>query len=261
MSMRLAMGVEYDGRDYAGWQFQRHASSVQAVVEKALSRVADHPISVTCAGRTDAGVHALGQVIHFDTTVHRPLRGWLLGTTSWLPRDVAVVWVRSVPDSFSARFSATGRRYRYILLPRVTRPGLLNGRVAWTHRSLDAERMHEAAQPLVGEHDFSAFRAIGCQARHPYREVTEIRVTRNGPYILLDVAANAFLHHMVRNIAGVLMSIGSGERPVYWAREVLEGRDRTLGGVTAPSQGLYLVAVDYPAPFGLPTPPPPPAFA
>ncbi|MEX0730890.1 MAG: tRNA pseudouridine(38-40) synthase TruA [Aquisalimonadaceae bacterium] len=259
--MRLAMGVEYDGRAYAGWQFQRHAPSVQATLERALGRVANMPVSVTCAGRTDAGVHALGQVINFDTTAQRPLRGWLLGVTSQLPDDIAVTWVREVSAEFSARFTATGRSYRYIILPRVTRPGLLNGRVAWTHRTLDAARMDEAAQVLVGEHDFSAFRAIGCQARHPWREITRISVSRHGPYIHLDVSANAFLHHMVRNIAGVLMAIGAGEQPVDWARQVLDGRDRTLGGVTAPAQGLYLVAVDYPETFELPASPPPPAFS
>lgn len=259
--MRLAMGIEYDGRAYAGWQFQRHAPSVQAALERAISRVANAPVSVTCAGRTDAGVHALGQVIHFDTVAVRPLRGWLLGVTSGLPDDIAVTWVREVADAFSARFSATGRSYRYIILPRATRPGLLNGRVAWTCRDLDAASMHAAAQALVGEHDFNAFRAIGCQAPHARREITRISVGYHGPFIHLDVSANAFLHHMVRNIAGVLMAIGAAEQSVNWAQQVLEGRDRTQGGVTAPAEGLYMVAVDYPDCFGLPAPPPPPAFA
>lgn len=259
--MRLAIGIEYDGRAYAGWQFQRHAPSVQQALEGALAHVANGPVPVTCAGRTDAGVHAVGQVIHFDTDAVRPLRGWLLGVTSKLPDDISVTWVRQVSNDFSARFSATGRSYRYILLPRATRPGLLSGRVAWTCRDMDAGMMDEAAQALVGEHDFSAYRAIGCQALHPRREITRIRVYRHGPYIHLDISANAFLHHMVRNIAGVLMAIGAGEQPINWARQVLEGRDRTLGGVTAPAEGLYMVAVDYPEGFGLPAPPPAPAFA
>ncbi len=259
--MRLAMGIEYDGRRYAGWQTQRHAPSVQAALERALSGVADQPVNVTCAGRTDAGVHALGQVVHFDTPALRPLHGWLLGTTSALPDDIAVTWVRKVPDSFSARYSAVARSYRYVILSRPTRPGLLQGRVAWTWKKLDAEPMQEAAQTLVGEHDFSSFRAIGCQARHAVREVTLIAIRQEAPFIYLDVTANAFLHHMVRNIAGVLMAIGSGDHPPSWAEQVLRARDRARGGVTAPAAGLYLVAVDYPGEFGLPSPPAPPVFA
>jgi tRNA pseudouridine38-40 synthase len=259
--MRIAMGVEYDGCRYAGWQTQRHAPSIQQAVEAAIAKVANHPVSVTCAGRTDAGVHALGQVIHFDTSSTRSEHGWRLGVTSNLPDDIAVTWAMTVADDFSARFSAMARSYRYAILSRPVRPGLLNGRVAWTWKSLDAAMMHQAAQCLVGEHDFTSFRAAQCQARHARREVTAIRLQRHGDFIYLDVTANAFLHHMVRNIAGALMAVGSGDQPVFWVEEALRARDRTLAGITAPAEGLYFVAAHYPERFGLPTKPRPPAFA
>nr|WP_282571234.1 tRNA pseudouridine(38-40) synthase TruA [Methylonatrum kenyense] len=257
----MALGIEYDGGRYAGWQHQRHATSVQEMLEAALSRVADHRVAVTCAGRTDAGVHAVGQVVHFDTDAQRDLHGWLLGVTSNLPDDIAVTWVRQVPADFDARFSATGRCYRYVILSRPTRPGLLHGRVSWIWKQLDAKVMQRAGAALVGEHDFTSYRAIGCQARHARRCITRLQVTADGPFIYLDVAANAFLHHMVRNIAGVLMTIGAGEAAPEWAAQVLAARDRTAGGVTAPAAGLYMVAVDYPQRFGLPPAPPPPVFA
>ncbi len=259
--MRLALGVEYDGGRYAGWQTQRHAVSVQETLERALARVADHPVAVTCAGRTDAGVHAAGQVVHFDTEVQRDLHGWLLGATSNLPDDIAITWVRPVPPDFDARFSATARRYRYVILSRPTRPGLLHGRVSWTWKSLDAAAMQQAARALVGEHDFTSYRAIGCQARHARRCITELLVRADGRFVYVDVAANAFLHHMVRNIVGVLMAIGAGDAAPEWAAEVLAARDRTAGGVTAPAAGLYMVAVDYPQRFELPDPPAAPVFA
>ncbi len=246
------MCVEYDGSAFAGWQRQRHAPSVQAVVEDAIARVADHPVTVTCAGRTDAGVHALGQVIHFETGARRSNHGWRLGVSSNLPATVAVPWAMPVADEFNARFSATARSYRYVILSRPVRPGLLHGRVAWTWKPLDAGAMHEAAQCLVGEHDFSSFRAVQCQARHARREITQITVSRSADFIHLDVTANAFLHHMVRNIAGALMAVGSGDQSVRWIREVLQARDRTAAGVTAPAGGLYFVAAHYPERFGLP---------
>lgn len=259
--MRLALGIEYDGRRYAGWQTQRHAASIQQAVERALGRVANHPVAVTCAGRTDAGVHAVGQVVHFDSEAQRDLHGWLLGVTSNLPEDIAVTWVRPVAADFDARFSATGRCYRYVILSRPTRPGLLHGRVSWTWKQLDAGAMQQAAQALIGEHDFTSYRAIGCQARHARRCITRLRVSADGPFVYLDVAANAFLHHMVRNIAGVLMAIGAGEATPDWAGEVLAARDRTAGGITAPAAGLYMVAVDYSSRFGLPAQPAAPVFA
>jgi tRNA pseudouridine38-40 synthase len=250
--MRIAAGVEYDGRRFHGWQAQGDERCVQDTVEAALSRVADARIRVSCAGRTDAGVHALGQVVHFDTQVHRPERAWVLGANTALPNDVSLLWARPVPDGFSARFSALSRSYRYLILDRSARSSLLAGRVTWIHRGLDAEAMRIAAEPLLGTHDFSSYRALGCQAKHPVRTITELRVRRVGEVIELRVTANAFLHHMVRNIAGVLIAIGRGDRDVGWAREVLERRDRTQGGATAPPDGLYLEHVEYPAELGLP---------
>ncbi|ROR32836.1 tRNA pseudouridine(38-40) synthase TruA [Inmirania thermothiophila] len=252
--MRVALGVEYDGSAFRGWQAQDGERTVQAELERALSVVADAPVRVVCAGRTDAGVHATAQVVHFDTEARRSPRSWVLGANVNLPPDVGVRWAREVPEAFHARFSATARRYRYVILNRMDRPALARGRVAWVHRPLDAARMAEAAAHLVGEHDFSAFRAVACQARHPVRELRELTVRRAGDLVILEAEANAFLHHMVRNIAGVLIDIGRGKRPPSWAREVLEGRDRTRGGFTAPPEGLYLVAVRYPAHFGIPEP-------
>ena len=260
-TMRIAMGVEYDGSRFAGWQTQAHADTVQARVERALGRVADEVVAVTCAGRTDAGVHAAGQVIHFDTLAKRPAHGWVLGGTSNLPKDISLLWAKSVPDGFSARFSATGRTYRYAILNRRVRPAILRSHVTWFHKPLEAERMDAAAQALIGEHDFSSYRAVACQARHPRRQVTAIRVWRGGDYVYIDISANAFLHHMVRNIAGVLMAVGCGEQPISWPADLLDARDRTRGGVTAPAEGLYLVSVAYPPAFELPEPSPPPVFA
>jgi tRNA pseudouridine38-40 synthase len=250
--MRVAIGVEYDGRRFHGWQAQGDERCVQDIVEAALSRVADEPIRVRCAGRTDAGVHALGQVIHFDTQVQRHERAWVLGGNTALPNDVNLLWAREVPETFNARFSAVDRSYRYLILDRSARSSLLGGRVTWIHRALDAEAMRVAATPLLGTHDFSSYRAIGCQAKHPVRTITALSVTRRGELIELALTANAFLHHMVRNIAGVLIAIGRGDRPVGWAQEVLELRNRTLGGATAPPDGLYLAHVGYPPEFGLP---------
>jgi len=251
--MRIAMGIEYDGSDFHGWQVQESGlRTVQEVLEQAVSRVADHPLIVHCAGRTDAGVHALGQVIHFETGACRPMRAWVLGCNVSLPPDVSVGWARPVEDDFHARFSATGRHYRYDILNRPTRSALQRSRALWSHRPLDEGRMQEAALDLVGTHDFSSYRALGCQAHSPVRTLHYLEVRRQGERIAIELGANAFLHHMVRNIVGVLMAIGRGERPPTWAREILELRDRTRGGVTAPPQGLYLSQVDYPAHFGLP---------
>ncbi|MEJ2591037.1 MAG: tRNA pseudouridine(38-40) synthase TruA [Candidatus Thiodiazotropha sp.] len=249
--MKIALGVEYDGSAFHGWQFQGDVRSVQESLELALSRVADHPVTVHCAGRTDTGVHATGQVVHFETAAVRSDRSWILGTNSNLPDDVSVSWARQMPDDFHARFSAVGRHYQYRIINRGYRSALWRNRAVWIHHPLDAAAMHRAAQRLVGTHDFSSYRALGCQAKHPVRTIHSLTVRREGEMVVMDVHANAFLHHMVRNIAGVLIAVGKGEQAETWAEEVLALRDRTLGGVTAPPQGLCLTRVDYPPEFGL----------
>jgi tRNA pseudouridine38-40 synthase len=250
--MRIAAIVEYDGSAFCGWQWQDDAPSVQAAVEAALSQVANAPLRVITAGRTDSGVHASGQVIHFDTDAQRTSRAWIRGANSNLPPQVALLWAREVDPEFHARFSATGRGYRYVILNRSIRPTFLARRVTHEYRPLDVARMQQAAALLVGTHDFSSYRAIQCQARSPVRELRRLEVRREGDFVAITAEANAFLHHMVRNLAGVLMSIGAGEREPDWARQVLEARDRTLGGITASPHGLYLMTVDYPEAFGIP---------
>jgi tRNA pseudouridine38-40 synthase len=250
---RLALGVEYDGSGFAGWQFQSHARSVQGDLQQALSQVADHPVELTAAGRTDAGVHALEMVAHFDTSAERPLHAWVLGTNANVAPEISVLWAHVVPGDFHARHQATARRYHYRILDRRVRPALERQRVCWIRHELDAGRMHAAAQVLVGHHDFSAFRAAECQSPTPLRKLTDVSVERNGPYVDLRLCANAFLHHMVRNIAGSLILVGRGERPVEWLQEVLLGRDRREAGPTAPPEGLYFAGADYPAGFGLPS--------
>lgn len=231
---------------------QQGVRTVQATLEAALTKVANHPVRTTCAGRTDTGVHALGQVVHFDTQAQRNPRNWILGCNTHLPEDVNVRWARPVPAGFSARFSAQSRHYCYWILNRPVRSSLLAHRATWVHRPLDAGLMQQAAQALVGEHDFSSYRALGCQAKSPIRTLYQLVAQRQGNRIQLQLHANAFLHHMVRNIAGVLIAIGQGDRPVSWAEEILQRRDRTQGGVTAPPDGLYLTQVEYPEAFGLP---------
>ena len=252
--MRIAIGIEYDGTAYNGWQRQRTGLGVQECLEKAISAVADQVVEVTCAGRTDTGVHASGQVGHFDTASDRSDRGWLLGANTNLPDDVNVTWVMRVPDEFHARFSATSRSYRYVILNRLVRSALYRRRAWWVHQDLDHERMNAAAQLLVGEHDFSSFRAAGCQASSATREINSISVSREDDWVILDVTANAFLQHMVRNIMGSLVAIGSGEEGKDWLPVVLESRDRKRGGVAAPPHGLTLVRVDYPDEYGIPPP-------
>jgi tRNA pseudouridine38-40 synthase len=249
--MRFACAVEYDGAGFSGWQRQAHARSVQGAVEQALSFVADHSVQVSCAGRTDAGVHATWQVVHFDTEARRSERSWLLGANANLPGDVRLLQLQPVDDRFHARFSAQTRSYRYVILNRAVQSALLRHRVAWEHRLLDEADMQQGARYLVGEHDFSSFRAVACQAKSPVRTVHRLEVGRRGDLVYLDVEANAFLHHMVRNIAGVLMTVGRGDRQADWVDEVLQHRDRARGGVTAPASGLYLVGVSYPPRHGL----------
>ena len=255
--MRIAVGVEYDGSRFCGWQLQEDGvRTVQGAVESALGKVANHEVRVICAGRTDTGVHATEQVIHFDSDAARDERAWVFGANANLPKDVVLLWAKPVSDEFHARFSAIRRSYRYVIFTREVRPTFLAGRVTWHHHDLDIERMQQAGNLLLGEHDFSSYRAIACQAKSPVRTLHRLEVSRQGPFIFIDVEANAFLHHMVRNIAGVLMSIGASEKPVEWSREVLEARDRTLGGVTAHPSGLYLTSVGYPEEFGIPQLPP-----
>ena len=250
--LRIALGLEYDGTAYNGWQRQRTGMGVQERVENALQVVANENIEVTCAGRTDTGVHASGQVVHFDTSSERSNRSWLLGANSNLPDDISVIWAQPVDDGFHARFSATSRSYEYLLLNRPERSSLYRHRAWWVYTDLDVERMHRAAQALVGRHDFSAYRAAGCQASTATRDIASLSVTVDKNWIRLRVTANAFLQHMVRNIMGTLVTIGSGEKAEEWAAEVLESRDRKKGGVAAPPHGLTLVDVKYPREFKLP---------
>jgi tRNA pseudouridine38-40 synthase len=228
--------------------------TLQQVTEAALGRVAAEPVSLTCAGRTDAGVHARGQVAHFDTHAARTMRAWMLGANSELPADVSVSWAVPVPAHFHARYCAEARTYRYLISNRLARPALLAARTAWVHRPLDHERMREAALALLGAHDFSAFRSAECQAKSPVRRMERIEVLRLGDAVVIEATANAFLHHMMRNIAGLLIAIGRGDLPLEFAGEVLAGRDRTRNAATAPAAGLYLLAVRYPAAFALPPP-------
>ncbi|MCP4127976.1 MAG: tRNA pseudouridine(38-40) synthase TruA [Gammaproteobacteria bacterium] len=249
--MRYAVGVEYDGTAFHGWQIQLGVNTVQEQLQNALSTVANHPVSVQCAGRTDAGVHAFGQVVHFDSDANRNSRNWLLGTNVNLPDDVNIKWILPVPDDFHARFSAISRSYRYVIYNGAIRSSILRNRAVLERRKLDLDRMKSAAMALVGTHDFSSFRAVACQAKNPVRTLSRLELSRSEDMISIELSANAFLHHMVRNIAGVLITIGCGEQPVGWAQQVLEHRDRTLGGITAPAQGLYLTHVGYPSEFGL----------
>lgn len=250
--MRIAAIVEYDGSNFSGWQRQEHARSVQGVVEDALSMVANEPVRVTVAGRTDAGVHGLAQVIHFDTSAARSEYSWVRGANSNLPSDVALLWAAPVDDGFHARYSATGRHYHYVILNRPIRPTYLARHVTHEFRLLDVKPMQEAARYLIGEHDFTSFRAAECQAKSPVRELRALEVTRHGELVHVRAHANAFLQHMVRNLAGVLITIGAGERAPGWAREVLEARDRAAGGVTAAPDGLYLREIEYPDSFKIP---------
>lgn len=250
--MRVALGVEYDGTAYNGWQRQKSGVGIQTLVEEAVGSVADETVDVVCAGRTDAGVHASAQVVHFDTVAKRTGRSWLLGVNSELPEDININWVAFVDDDFHARYSATSRTYRYFIRNRAVRSALSRNRAWWVFEPLDEAAMREAASFLLGEHDFSAFRAAGCQASTPVREIQRIEVSRDGDWLGVTVTANAFLKHMVRNLVGLLVAVGKGDEEPSWAKAVLAGRDRTRGGVAAPAHGLTLVAVNYPARFNIP---------
>ncbi|MBX2824256.1 MAG: tRNA pseudouridine(38-40) synthase TruA [Gammaproteobacteria bacterium] len=250
--MRYAIAIEYNGSAFCGWQRQKHSGSVQEVVEAALSKVADHPVTLVCAGRTDTGVHALAQIAHFDTLATRPDRAWTFGVNTHLPASVSVHWVKRMPDDFHARFAATERSYRYSILNRNTRPGYLREYLAWVSGELDAESMHLAAQTLVGTHDFSAFRSADCQAPHANRTMHCVQVEQAGELVHIHVRGNAFLHNMIRIMAGSLIRVGLDEKPSYWIKELLDGKDRTRAGMTAPPQGLCFMQAHYPEAWGVP---------
>jgi tRNA pseudouridine38-40 synthase len=251
---RVAAVLEYDGTEFAGWQSQAHAVSIQDAVQAALSFVAGQPITVICAGRTDRGVHAVGQVIHFDTDALRTPRAWVLGANTKLPPSIALQWAGEVTPGFHARHKAIRRIYRYCILNRSARSALQRTRAAWIHRPLDAAAMYAAAQALIGEHDFSAFRSVECQSKSTIRRVDAIEVMRDGDYLWVQITANAYLHHMVRNIVGTLLDVQREANPAAAMQKVLEGADRRYAGATAPAAGLYLWRVEYPEVFGIPAP-------
>ncbi|PCI37263.1 MAG: tRNA pseudouridine(38-40) synthase TruA [Thiotrichales bacterium] len=250
--MKMALGIEYDGSTFSGWQRQPHRATVQQVVETALQRIAQQPIKVVTAGRTDARVHALAQVVHFTTDTTRTLYSWVNGTNSYLPQGVRVIWARVVPDDFDARYSAISRSYRYIIYNHTVRPALLAGRVSWYHRVLDVAKMQQAAQYWLGEHDFSSMRAASCQSKSAVREITALKLTQDRRFIFIDVSANAFLQHMIRNMVGTLLPIGYGDKPVLWAKEILDAKNRSTAGATALPDGLYLRKVVYPDRYKIP---------
>lgn len=243
--MRIALVIEYDGSGFFGWQSQSGGNTVQDAVEAAVSVVADMPTRVVCAGRTDTGVHALAQVVHFDTDAVRPLSAWVRGVNAHLPETVAVRHAQLMSAEFHARFSATGRRYRYLLLNRPQRPGVSHRRVGWYHRPLDLGMMQTAALSVLGEQDFTAFRSAECQAKSPVRTLHQLAIQREGELFIFDLHANAFLHHMVRNLVGSLIMVGSGKYPPQWMADILAGRDRSLAAPTFSPAGLYLTGVDY----------------
>lgn len=252
ISGRLALGLSYRGSRYHGWQSQTDGQTVQDAVERALSMFADVPLTTVCAGRTDARVHALNQVVHLDSPVQREAFSWVRGTNRYLPEDIAVQWAQPVAADFHARFHARGRRYRYVLLQSAVRPSLESGLVGWVFEELDAQRMRAAAQLLVGEHDFSSFRSSECQARSPVKTIRSIEITRRGHYWCFDFDASAYLHHMVRNIMGCLIAVGSARHAVPWLAEVLAARDRKAAAPTFAAEGLYFVGPYYDAHLGLP---------
>ena len=258
--MKYAACIEYDGTPYYGWQRLSHGPSVQAEVEQALSKLANHTIELTCSGRTDSGVHGIGQIVHFESDAERSIKAWKMGCNRNLPDDISMRWVQTMPDDFHARFSAKSRRYRYIILNQITRPAIIYNKVCWFKDALNADLMHQAAQLLLGENDFSSFRAAGCQAKHAMRELQSISVSREGQYVYVDIVANAFLHHMVRNIVGSLFDVGKEAKPVTWFTELLQLKDRNQAGITAPACGLYFVSVEYPEQFILPEVAEPPFF-
>jgi tRNA pseudouridine38-40 synthase len=250
--MRIALGVEYDGSGYNGWQSQPDVPNVQDALQMALSEIAGESIAILAAVRTDTGVHALEQVIHFDTNTDRPLTAWMRGTNAMLPKDIAVLWAHPVSDEFHARFSAQARSYQYVLINRPSRTAVHHGKVGWFHLPLDVAAMRTAAKYLLGEHDFSAFRSSQCQAKTPLKNLAQLDIQQQGDTIIFNLTANAFLHHMVRNILGCLLYVGKGKYPPDWVREVLEGRERKFAAPTFAPDGLYLRHITYDPKWQLP---------
>lgn len=248
---RIVLGIEYDGSAYAGWQWQTAKTTLQGTLEAALSKIANRPICVVCAGRTDAGVHALEQVIHFDCEIEREAKAWVMGGNSYLADDIRILWSKPAVSDFHARYSAIARFYRYVILNRPMKSALLRSQATWCYQTLDADKMHLAAQSLIGEHDFSSFRAQGCQSKSPNRMMHFIDVYRRNDTVIIDICANAFLHHMVRNIAGVLMDIGMGKHGLEWTAQLLALKDRSRAAATAPPHGLHLGGVYYPPCYGI----------
>ena len=250
--MRIALGIEYNGHGYYGWQSQKDLLTIQSILQEALSKVANEPIYLFCAGRTDANVHATGQVVHFDTSAKRHIDAFVYGTNSFLPSSIVVKWARAVDYSFHARFSAIARRYRYVIFNHPIRPGILTSRATWHFYPLHVELMQEASTYLLGEQDFSSFRSSQCHSKSPKRCVTDFMIKRQGDFVIFEIEANAFLHHMVRNIAGVLMKIGAGIKKPYWMQEVILAKNRSAAAETSPAEGLYLTQVKYKEPYIFP---------
>ncbi|QIQ41797.1 MAG: tRNA pseudouridine(38-40) synthase TruA [Buchnera aphidicola (Microlophium carnosum)] len=249
---RFALGVEYDGSLYHGWQRQKSVFSIQEEIETALSIIANHKIDVICAGRTDAGVHSIGQVVHFSTTAVRKKSSWSIGVNSYLSKNVSIVWIKEVPENFHARYSAITRSYRYIIYNYSLRSAIFQNKSYHIYRKLNVKKMYSEAQFLLGEHDFTSFRALSCQSCSPWRKITKLNVFRFHDWVIIDITANSFLHHMVRNIVGSLIEIGMSKKKDFWMKELLQKKDRNYAGVTAPAKGLYLVYVQYPLHFNLP---------
>lgn len=256
VNIKLAFGIEYNGKSYFGWQCQKEHASLQACIERAISKVSDTPVKIFCAGRTDAGVHATGQVIHFETRSKRSNNNWTLGVNAHLPPDIAVRWAQTVPENFHARFSANARHYRYIIYNHRLRPAILNhGLIHYYCHKLDIDKMERAGQYLIGNNDFTSFRSLNCQSKTPIRNIHHLRVTKQGNYVLVDIKANSFVYHMVRIIVGSLIEVGCGNKPESWIGAILRSVNRSLAGATISAEGLYLVGVYYSAEFNLPDPP------
>lgn len=250
--MKVVLGIEYLGHAYCGWQLQKHnKASIQFFIERSLSQVADEDVHVCCAGRTDKGVHAFCQVIHFETNKTRSIDSWVRGTNSYLPNDICILWGVFVDQEFHARFSATRRTYQYVVHNTAVQSAVYHQLVTWYYSHLDLSKMQAAAQNLIGQHDFSSFRAVACQAKSPIRTIDRLDIIKYDNFYVVTISANAFLYHMVRNIMGVLLDIGSGQKHLGWELEVLRAQDRTMGGVTAPATGLYLANIEYPISYGL----------